>query len=230
MRDFSPTLFASCVEPLADPVLFRTAYDAVPSYRREKTDRFRFLKDKRRALGAELLLRHAAREAGAADFPADLRLGEQGKPYLPGHEFHFNLSHSGDWVICAAAHCEVGCDVEQIASADFRVAKRFFTRSEYEQITAQETEETRNLMFYRYWTLKESFQKVTGLGMKLPMKAFEIQTIGEISVCQSVDDRQYFFSEYRELSGYCCALCTAGERPDPVLRTVDMKALLSETI
>ena len=41
-----------------------------------------------------------------------------------------------------------------------------------------EDEHKRCEEFYRLWTLKESFMKVTGLGMKLPLDSFCFQ-LGE---------------------------------------------------
>ena len=41
-----------------------------------------------------------------------LRTNENGKPIVEG--ICFNLSHSGDYVICAVSERPVGCDIEQI--------------------------------------------------------------------------------------------------------------------
>lgn len=68
--------------------------------------------------------------------------------------------------------------------------------------------------------------KVTGLGMKLPLDAFEIVRGAEITVRQSVDTRQYSFAEFDELSGYRCALCTAGDCRGAVLHKVDLAEIL----
>lgn len=50
-----------------------------------------------------------------------------GKPvvrHIPS--FHFNLSHSGDWVVCAIDDAPVGIDIEEIKPIDLAIAKRFF--------------------------------------------------------------------------------------------------------
>lgn len=107
------------------------------------------------------------------------------------------------------------------------IGKPFFFRAEYDDIAAQTTQEARNGMFYRYWTLKESFMKATGLGMKLPLDAFRIVRGSEISVVQSVDGRNYHFAEYEEIPGCKCALCTAGDCRGAALRMADLRQILS---
>ena len=221
-----PVLYAASVAPLADAARYAAAYAEVSPARREKTDRFRFEKDRRLSLGAELLLRRALRAEGLGEVPMAFTYGAQGKPYFKDGGVYFNLSHSGEYVLCALAPYEVGCDVEQITPIDLKIARRFFFRSEYDDIAAQTTEEARSELFFRYWTLKESFMKVTGLGIKLPLDAFEIVRASEITVRQSVDTRQYSFAEFDEISGYQCALCTAGDCRGVVLHTVDFAEIL----
>lgn len=66
------------------------------------------------------------------DLPMDQIVFEtegNGKPVvrqLPS--FHFNLSHSGDWVVCAVDDAPVGIDIEEIKPIDLAIAKRFFQR------------------------------------------------------------------------------------------------------
>lgn len=227
ISDGYAALYAADVSVLADPQFYAAAYAAASPARRGKTDRYHFAKDRYLSLGAELLLHHALRAAGICGLPADLDYGAQGKPYLRDSGIFFNLSHSGSWAVCAVSACEVGCDVEKIAPIDLEIAKRFFFRTEYDDIAAQTTEETRNEMFYRYWTLKESFMKATGLGMKLPLDAFRIVRGSEISVVQPVDGRSYHFAEYEEIPGCKCALCTAGDCRGAALRMVDLRQTLS---
>ena len=222
-----PVLYAASVAPLADDDLYTAAYRAVSPARQEKTDRFRFEQDKRLSLGAELLLRHALCSAGLDEVPMTFAYGAQGKPQFKDGDVFFNFSHSGEYVVCALAPYEVGCDVEKITPINLNIARRFFFRNEYADIAAQETIKARNELFFRYWTLKESFMKVTGLGMKLPLDAFEIVCAPEITVHQMVDARQYSFAEFDELVGYKCALCAAGDCRSAVLHEVDFVEILS---
>lgn len=220
-------LYAADVSVFADPQLYAEAYAAASPARREKIDRYHFAKDRYLSLGAETLLHYALRLAGIRELPVTFDYGPQGKPYLKDGCVYFNISHSGNWVICAVSACEVGCDVEKIVPIDLKIAERFFFHEEYDDIAAQTTQETQNEMFYRYWTLKESFMKATGLGMKLPLDSFRIVLGSEISVEQSVDGRNYRFIEYDVIPGCKCALCTAGDGRAAALHMTDLRQILN---
>lgn len=226
VSDYRTTLFAARVSPLEDGEIYRAAYDAVSPARQKKADSFRFEKDRRLCIGAELLLRCGLRTAGIEKPDTSFVYGPQGKPYLKNCALYFNFSHSGDWVVCALSSCETGCDMQKIGVADLKLARRFFCPEEYEDIAAQSTPQEQRELFCRYWTLKESFLKVTGLGMKLPLNAFRIVRGKEISVIQSVDERSYAFGEYHDLPGYACALCAAGYCENAELKIIDLREFL----
>ena len=112
----------------------------------------------------------------------------------------------------AAADREVGCDIEEIARYDLRVAKRFFAPEEYECIAAAPPEEQKE-RFFRYWTLKESFLKVTGRGLDLPMSSFGIlfDAKDRPIVRHSLGGQCYALAELHAVEGYCSAAAAEGE-------------------
>lgn len=200
-------LYAADASVLSDENLFAAAYAQASEERKQKTDRYRFCKDQCLSLGAELLLRKALGELGVSALV--FSYGKEGKPYLAGKSgLYFSLSHSGDHVLCAVSDHEIGADIETVRDMDLHVAERFFCRSEYEHIAAQESENAKQTLFYRYWTLKESFVKATGRGLYLPFDRFEIILKDEISVIQNADSRCFFFREYGEIECSRCAVCS----------------------
>ena len=147
----------------------------------------------------------------------EIAYGTNGKPYFPEIEdkFQFNLSHSGSRVMCIAACSQasetlplVGCDVEQIKDIGLDIARKYFTADEFELIM---TSDAQREMFYRIWTLKESFMKATGLGMALALDEFSIgfNKAGSAVVEQRVDNREYTFGEYAPGDGYRYAWCVS---------------------
>jgi len=107
--------------------------------------------------------------------PRDIRFScnAAGKPYLSGDlegRLFFNLSHSGDWGLCAVMlEREVGVDLEKINHqlAFEPLAKRFFSPAENTWLSFfQAGRRRRN--FFRLWTRKESWLKGKGRGFSEP--------------------------------------------------------------
>ena len=196
------------VSALSDDHIFDQLYKNADLERRIKTDKFYFKKDKMLSIGAWTLLQHALLQEGLRDF--SLFCGENGKPYLKGTEgCFFNLSHSGQTVMCAISDREVGCDVEKIAGFDPELAKLVMTNQEIKALNSLKNDREKNEMFFRFWTLKESYMKATGLGMALEPGNFGMIVENErICVAQSADEREFHFKEYIMNDGYCYSCCS----------------------
>ena len=222
-------VFFANTDPLKENGLYNVAFGAVSAERKDKVLRYRFLKDRVLSLGAEILLREALKEQGVEITEINYGYKTNGKPFLKGIEgFDFNISHSEDFVMVAVSENEIGCDIEKITEIDLEIAKKFFFREEYENIAALPASEERNELFFRYWTLKESFMKVTGLGMRLPLDSFQILigNDGKTGVRQSVDTKNYNFTEIDAFPGYKCAVCTAGNATETDVKIVDFREIL----
>ena len=101
--------------------------------------------------------------------------------------------------------CPVGCDVERKQKARMEVARRFFAPAEQQILLSAKTEEERDLLFGRLWTLKESFLKVEGKGMAMPLDSFAME-LGDPSRLAGERASQYRFQEF-ELPDYCASVC-----------------------
>lgn len=151
----------------------RELFPLLSDERKERIHRFRFEKDKLHCLFAEVLLRYALKERYQI---SDLELGKNayGKPYLVNHNgIYFNLSHSGDWVICGVGDQDLGIDVEHIEEIEMSIAEDFFARKEIEYLNTIPVE-IRLGAFYSVWTMKESYTKYVGEGMSIPLDSFAI--------------------------------------------------------
>jgi 4'-phosphopantetheinyl transferase len=93
-------------------------------------------------------------------------LGDNKKPYLfseDGYPLHYNLSHSGDWIVLAIATSQVGTDVEFIDEA-FKFQETLqdnFSKDEAAYINQENSTER----FFTLWTRKEAILKATGQGL-----------------------------------------------------------------
>lgn len=215
------------VEPLLIESIYASYYKKVPKFRQEKADRIRMPEDRALSIGAWILYE------------------EMKEAYEADEEAVFNLSHSGRHVLCSldvaegrkmceqdpdqseqrcrlalAMPVKVGCDIERIGIARDEVARRFFCESEWKYIDRYETETDRKNAFYRMWVLKESFMKATGMGMKLPLNAFEIGFDKKdhprlLRMPDTIEGvcADYQFEEFDTAAAGCkAAVCTTGER------------------
>jgi 4'-phosphopantetheinyl transferase len=101
-----------------------------------------------------------------------------GKPGLADSSlpFQFNVSHSGEVILVAAAIDRVlGVDVEQIKPdmANGEIAARFFSRRECSTLMAL-PREMRAEAFFACWTRKEAYLKARGDGLSLPLDRFDV--------------------------------------------------------
>ncbi|MBQ9887503.1 MAG: 4'-phosphopantetheinyl transferase superfamily protein [Lachnospiraceae bacterium] len=195
---------ADC-DRLKDSCLFSNYYNLMPEYRRKRIDALRFEKDKRMSLGAGILLAYAL-----PDYDTGNMLFEKsGRPYIADCPYYFNLSHSGNLAMAAVSSHRVGCDVEEIKEYNEKLAKRFFHENEYLMLKNTDDESERTRLFYRLWTLKESFIKAVGLGLSLPLDEFEIAfENNQAYVNQKVNTVRYAFKEYETELPYCFSVCT----------------------
>lgn len=178
------------------------AYDSLPENRKEKVKHFRFEKDKKLSAGAYLLLDKLLKEENITE--PSFKTGKYGKAYISNFEnIHFNLSHSGKLVSCAISDAEVGVDVEfNDPSIDLDIAKHYFYNSEYESIMNSENPSDE---FFKYWVLKESYMKYTGLGFNLDLDNFEILINEKIRLKN--DENNLKFSLF-DVDEYKMAVCS----------------------
>jgi 4'-phosphopantetheinyl transferase len=108
-----------------------------------------------------------------------IEIDERGRPELrkvPAGtpDLRFNLSHTPGLIACAVTiGREVGVDVEHIRRALFHqtIPERFFSPQEVADLRARPADE-QPVVFFDYWTLKESYIKARGLGLALPLGQF----------------------------------------------------------
>ena len=204
------TLYYAELSALHDEELFRQYYLTLPSCRREKIDRIKPEGERRRSLGAGLLLKKACEEYGIPGEDGYLLTGEYGKPAFAARpEVQFSLSHSGEYAACVVAGCEAGCDIETVKPFRWLVAKRVFTEEECRWLSSEEEQGRGEEAFCRLWTLKESFLKATGKGFSFPVQELSFSLAEEQPAmrlyCQP--DQPFTFYELRLTENCRCAVC-----------------------
>lgn len=205
----------------------REAAECVDEVRRKKTERIKGTGAKTASLGAGMLLQKMAMDLTEGIENTDIlfleedellavlqarilreqtppfsflyEYGAQGKPQIVNFPKKFNLSHSGDYVVCAVGDGEVGADIQKWVPYKERTAERFFAPTEWKLLqelpASQRTE-----LFYRLWSRKEAYGKYTGQGIG--------NVLGEdFSDERKWKEKKICFREQTLEAGYSLAVC-----------------------
>jgi len=150
--------------------------------RRVLIGRYRFWQDAHRALLAELVARHCIQQALGYSWDSIIfDKTAMGKPFLRGaQDFHFNIAHSGEWVIFASACSPIGVDVERIQCLEPEVFSQILTPREMKACAAHSAADRLSFLF-SLWTIKESYAKALGFGLQLHFR--------DLDVC--IEDREH---------------------------------------
>lgn len=194
-------VYAMNAANLPDPLEYPEIMAGLPEERKEKIRRYRQPRDRKLSLGAGLLLKESLARHGFQD--SCIKYSGNEKPEIEG--IYFNLSHSHHMVVCAVGNQEVGCDVEEIADVQENIAERFFTKNEITYLHSF-SQEDRKEEFFRLWTMKESYMKMTGEGMCLALDRFEIVIKDPIKVFRDGERGSCFIKEYT-IPGYKLSVC-----------------------
>lgn len=143
--------------------------------RREKSYRFRLRKDQFRCVYSSLIVQYLVSDKVGRAEKLQFMYNDYGKQYYIGEKpIYFNCSHSGDYIVCALSTEEIGVDIEQIGEEYFEIARQCFSSEENYAIRSAKGN-FRRKMFYTYWTLKESYIKLIGKGLSIPLHSFSFE-------------------------------------------------------
>jgi 4'-phosphopantetheinyl transferase len=188
--------------------------------------------DVQRSLLGELLARYLiASRIKVGSKEITFKVGPNGKPEIPGNDtIHFNISHSGQWVVCAIAHVPVGIDVERIRPVKPGLAERFFTGKEF-NILQNLPELERAEKFIELWTLKESFLKAIGRGLTRNLNSFSIEPDGRLFRISGDDSSNEYRLKLFEIdSGYKLAVCATTTDFCNSISSIEVDQILNELI
>lgn len=171
-----------------------------------KTDRYLFERDRHKCLVTRGLQRFVlSRFTGIPPRSLEFEENTHGKPCIkPGLTpipIQFNLSHAGDQTaIALVLHHPIGIDIEDMnRKVDLKIADRFFSQQECEQIH-QTGENEKKALFFDFWTLKESYIKAKGRGLSIPLNKFSFfidQNKASLGFDESHEDDPRNFTFFR---------------------------------
>ncbi|QAA33941.1 4'-phosphopantetheinyl transferase family protein [Clostridium manihotivorum] len=207
-------------------------YELIDSEKKCRIEKFINTKDKIRTLIGEILIRTIVIDnLNIHNKCISFNKNQYGKPYLESYpSFNFNISHSGEYVLCAIDDKPIGVDVEEIKPIDCEgIVKSFFTEEEFEYIVSKELKFSLN-RFYEILTLKESYIKCCGQGLSIPLSSFSIQIdqSKDIKVIKHNEYTQHAFKLFNIDSGYKVAVCSISKEICNNIIRLDQKCLIDK--
>lgn len=224
-------IYAVKITDITDENIYKIS-SFIDPYKRDKIEKFINKKDKIRTLVGEMLIRTViGEELNIKNLDIIFQRNRYGKPWLKDYpEFNFNISHSGEFVLCAVDHMPIGVDVEKIKSLEYEgIASSFFTKEENEYIFNDDLQNNLN-KFYEIWTLKESYVKCCGQGLSIPLKSFSIKIDSnrEISLISDNKINEYKFKEFFIGEDYKVAVCTLNSDTVDYIIKIDQNNLIND--
>ncbi|WP_202702732.1 4'-phosphopantetheinyl transferase superfamily protein [Flavobacterium sp. UGB4466] len=144
----------------------------LPQKFRQEVLKYRKWDDRYNCLFGKLMVRMGSHILGNHSFEFEKMVKDNyGKPYMLGSNFNFNISHSGNMVVCVFSKQEIGVDIEEINDIDYSLFENVFSAQEFAEINRDGLDK-----FYEFWTRKESVIKAIGKGMSIPLTEIEINT------------------------------------------------------
>jgi len=202
----------------------------ISASRRKQLSRFIHIEDIYRSLFSESLARAVIiKKLHMKNQNIHFGSNMYGKPYLLDQpDFHFNISHSGSWVVMIWGEDMVGIDIEKVREIDIGVAEHFFSNEEYMDIMSKPKYEQREY-FYELWTLKESYLKALGTGLSTPLDSFSIR-IFEEKITLTAASVQCLFKQYEIAPKYKLSACTCTNQLPKYIRHYPFKSLIDALI
>ena len=198
MVEFYTMDIGKLTDPMNDPQVLEN----LGEQRKEKILKCKRELSRKQSFGAGLLLKQCF-DKYSIDMDS-IRYNEKGKPEVDG--FFFNLSHSEDYVVLAVSDKPVGCDIEKIKSAREGIARRYFSDKENLYLESFQGD-SRIQEFYRIWTIKESYVKMTGEGISFTKSFPEVRFEEKIYIYRDGKRLSCSIEEY-EIDGYKCSVCS----------------------
>lgn len=230
-------LYIARIDELVDEDLYKKVYNLMPPFRREKVDGIKPRKSKNQSLGAFLLLLYGIKQLGLNIAEFEYTIDSYGYPKLVGEEeIYFSLSHSDDYAICAISDNKIGADIERVVDKDILKISNRFMHSEEDELIQNSTYKQQDY-FYRLWTLKESYIKLLGLGLRQELKSFAILFDAEDkpylksapeNIDNEYDEHNVHFFEYPCDQEYKCSVAHIGLCNDIIIEKLSVSEVYGE--
>jgi 4'-phosphopantetheinyl transferase len=197
---------------------------------RSKIEKIINKEDKVKSLLSFILVRNVInQELKISNERIVIKKSKFGKPYLYGFKcFNFNISHSGDLIVCVTDNKPIGIDIEEIKPINYEcIAKNFFTISEFNYILNDDSEASLS-KFYKIWTLKESYIKADGRGLSIPLTSFSIEVSNSVNLVLNNRKNRYNLKSFDMFPNYKLAICSLKDNITSSIEIINQNTLIND--
>lgn len=202
-----------CNEAVLKKLLGKVDFQA-----REKVRPYKSVPEQIARLSGRLLLNKLFCDYDLGEGIDALKYDQWGKPFI-GNNFDFNISHSGNMVICAGVRgAKIGVDIEKEDVRDISNMHEYFTAREWNIISGGGI----NTAFYKMWVRKEACLKAIGKGLFLPLH--------EVDVCDGeviLDNSKWFLHDVCVKDGYAACIVTNKQNESISIEEIDIHTLIN---
>lgn len=136
----------------------------------------------------------------------ELVRGERGKPFFPDFpNHHFNISHSGEIVVCALDSAPVGVDIQKARQWREGLLREVCSPEERDWMRRRDDSQE---AFAQLWSMKEARCKHSGRGLRRPISAISVPLPEEGEDTLELDGLRYYLHSG---PGWQMCLCGTGE-------------------
>lgn len=206
----------------------------IPLEDKQRVHKFVFKADAKAALAGCLMIRKLAHLATGESYDKIIVDRENGRPCVKNANIplDFNISHQGHYTVLAGEvdnDLIVGVDVMNLQRRTghnltefFRLMNKTCSPEEWNTILSSNSDEKKSAMFFRIWSLKESFTKATGQGIRTDMRyinfklstsRLDVQTpvVDTVVEIDKVRNSDWFFHEWLLDQNHCVAVALSSK-------------------
>jgi 4'-phosphopantetheinyl transferase len=192
----------------------------------KRINKYHYIEDAKRTLYGDIFIRHLiTQNFRLSNDELIFSYNNFGKPFLLNYpNYHYNISHSGNWVVCATSYSSIGIDIEEIKPITLDMAKRFFSSHEY-KVLFQKSSNKQLDYFYKIWTLKECYIKYIGKGLSIPLDSFSFKIANNNIGLIGIQSRNLFFNSYDIFKTYKLSICAEEQPAFDKISVVDIRKI-----
>ncbi|GEL05498.1 4'-phosphopantetheinyl transferase family protein [Rummeliibacillus stabekisii] len=185
--------------------------------------KYKYYKDSVRTVIGELLVHYFYGKST----PLKILRNNYGKPYCNNSDFHFNISHAGNWVVAILDTQPVGIDIELVSDIDYKSVISNFHAIE---VQALEKAPNKKDFFFTLWTIKESVIKNIGKGLSIPLDSFYILLNGDQATVHfnnnGLENNQYHVKIFEFDQDYKLAACALHDNFPKAINLLELSKFL----